>query len=171
MELDKLRELIQIFEQAKICEMELEDEGTRIVLKKAQTVSPIIQQAPVASAPVYAEVPSTPRVETALPKVSSSPSAPEPAEGDAVDDLEGLVTINAPMVGVFYAAPAPGEPPFVRVGDRVEADQTVCIVEAMKLMNEVTAKFPCIIEKILVENAEPVEFGQPLFAVRPVEEE
>jgi len=170
-ELDKLRELIQIFEQSKISEMELEDGGTRIVLKKAQAVSQVIPHAPVVSPPVYVEPPSAPRVETALPKVSSSAPVSEPAEGDAADDLEGLVTINAPMVGVFYAAPAPGEPPFVRVGDRVEADQTVCIVEAMKLMNEVTAKFPCIIEKILVENAEPVEFGQPLFAVRPVEEE
>jgi acetyl-CoA carboxylase biotin carboxyl carrier protein len=72
------------------------------------------------------------------------------------------------MVGTFYTAPAPGEPAFVRVGDTVEENQTVCIVEAMKLMNEVAAKESCVIEKILVENGEPVEFGQPLFAVRPL---
>jgi acetyl-CoA carboxylase biotin carboxyl carrier protein len=75
------------------------------------------------------------------------------------------------MVGVFYAAPAPGEPPFVQPGDTIEAGQTVCIVEAMKLMNEVGAKVPCVIEQVLVENAEPVEFGQPLFSVRPLDEE
>ncbi|NLT61310.1 MAG: acetyl-CoA carboxylase biotin carboxyl carrier protein, partial [Candidatus Hydrogenedentes bacterium] len=80
-----------------------------------------------------------------------------------------LITIDSPMVGVFYAAPAPDKPPFVKPGDAVQEQQTVCIVEAMKLMNEVTAQFPARIVKVLVENGEPVEFGQPLFAVEPLE--
>ena len=73
------------------------------------------------------------------------------------------------MVGVFYAQPSPGDPPFVKPGDLVEVNQTVCIVEAMKLMNEVTAKFKCTIVNVLVESGEPVEYNQPLFAVKPVE--
>jgi acetyl-CoA carboxylase biotin carboxyl carrier protein len=77
--------------------------------------------------------------------------------------------IVAPMVGTFYRAPAPGAPPFVEVGDTVEPGQTVCIVEAMKLMNEITAEEKGIIKKILVENAEPVEYGQPLFLYEPIE--
>ena len=72
------------------------------------------------------------------------------------------------MVGTFYSAPAPGEARFVQEGDQVEDGQTVCIVEAMKLMNEVGATSHCIIEKVLVENGQPVEFGQPLFAIRKV---
>ena len=93
-----------------------------------------------------------------------------PAPGDAapeVDPAGGLPTIDSPMVGTFSLAPAPGEPDFVEVGSRVEEGATVCIVEAMKLMNEVTAKTSCIIEKVLVENGEPIEFGQALFAIRP----
>ncbi|MBN2311119.1 MAG: hypothetical protein JXR94_19235, partial [Candidatus Hydrogenedentes bacterium] len=82
---------------------------------------------------------------------------------------DGLQTIDSPMVGVFYVAPSPGAPPFVEPGSTVAADDTVCIVEAMKLMNEVTAKFPAEIVRVLVENGEPVEFSQPLFAVRPLE--
>ncbi|HPO31198.1 MAG TPA: acetyl-CoA carboxylase biotin carboxyl carrier protein, partial [Candidatus Hydrogenedentes bacterium] len=81
---------------------------------------------------------------------------------------EGLITIDSPMVGTFYDAPGPGEPPFVQPGDTVDAGQVVCIVEAMKIMNEVTAKVPAIVEQVLVRNGEPVEYGQPLFAVRPL---
>ncbi len=170
MDLEKLRELIQIFEAASISELELEDSGSRVVLKKAQPTQ-VVQHIPIAAPmPSYEPTPA-PRTESLLPAGSLTTSSAEPVEEKVSDSLEGLLTINAPMVGVFYAAPAPGEPPFVQVGDRVEADQTVCIVEAMKLMNEVTAKFPCIIERVLVENAEPVEFGQPLFAVRPLEQE
>jgi len=80
----------------------------------------------------------------------------------------GQVTIDSPMVGTFYASSAPGEAPMVLPGDSITKDKTICIVEAMKIMNEVAAKFPCIIERVLVENGEPVEFGQPLFAVRPL---
>jgi acetyl-CoA carboxylase biotin carboxyl carrier protein len=80
----------------------------------------------------------------------------------------GMVTIDSPMVGTFYSASAPGKPAFVLPGDTVEPNQTVCIVEAMKIMNEVVSKLPMIIEKVLVENGEPVEFGQPLFMGRPL---
>jgi acetyl-CoA carboxylase biotin carboxyl carrier protein len=97
-----------------------------------------------------------------------APVAVEPAaEPDPAPEEETYAeVITSPMVGTFYTASAPGEDPFVQEGDQVEDGQTVCIVEAMKLMNEVGAKSNCIIEKVLVENGQPVEFGQPLFTIR-----
>lgn len=154
MDLAKIERLIRILESSSLSEIEIEEEGLRVRLQKPQLIAAAI---PVA-APLTGQVNAVGAPELAVAPVG------EPAEE------EEIPTIDSPMVGTFYAAPAPGEPPFVQVGDRVEVDQTVCIVEAMKLMNEVGAKFPCIIEKLLVENGEPVEFGQSLFAVRPVEQ-
>jgi acetyl-CoA carboxylase biotin carboxyl carrier protein len=112
-----------------------------------------VQTVPVAVAPAKAE--------------PEKPSGKAEKEG-ATFEGEGLATIDSPMVGTFYTAPAPGEPPFLLPGDTVEPGQTVCIVEAMKIMNEVPAKVAAIIEKVLVENGEAVEYGQPLFAIRPL---
>jgi acetyl-CoA carboxylase biotin carboxyl carrier protein len=161
-DLDKLRELIQIFEASEISEIEVEEEGSRILLRKskpAQIVTPASLGVPQGD-PIAAAAP-------AVPQQAPAPEAPPPSEAPEQEEEEQLATIDSPMVGVFYAAPAPGEPPFVQPGDAVEPDDAVCIVEAMKLMNEVTAKQRCTIVKVLVENAEPVEYGQPLFAVRP----
>jgi acetyl-CoA carboxylase biotin carboxyl carrier protein len=144
-----LEALISIFEKSDLTEIEIEEEGRRMRLQKAS--------------PVAIPAPTTVQVPTSV-----QPGATAAEEAPAEDALpDGLITIDSPMVGTFYVAPAPGEEPFVKIGDTVEEKQTVCIVEAMKLMNEVGAKVPCIIEQILVEDAEPVEFGQPLFAVRP----
>ena len=96
-------------------------------------------------------------------------AAPASNGGIAAQAREnGLITIDSPMVGTFYASSSSGKPPFVLPGDTVEPNQTVCIVEAMKVMNEVAAKVPAIIEKVLVGNGEPVEYGQPLFTIRPL---
>jgi acetyl-CoA carboxylase biotin carboxyl carrier protein len=122
-------------------------------LQKAQPIPPAFQPYPYAGPPL--EQPST----VILAEVPETAPVAEP------EDL--LPTIDSPMVGTFYSAPAPGEDIFINVGDSVEEGQTVCIVEAMKLMNEVGAKLACKIVKVLVENGEPVEFGQPLFAVEP----
>lgn len=158
MDLAKLQELIRIFEDSGLSEIEIEEEGHRVCLKKSRgevyTTPTIAVAPPVQPVPVAADQATQP--------FASAPAA----NASETSEADGLVTIDSPMVGVFYAAPAPGEPPFVRPGDNISEDQTVCIVEAMKLMNEVTAKFPAVIEKVLVENGEPVEFGQPLFAVR-----
>lgn len=152
MDLKELKELISLLEDSGLSELEIEEDGRRIRLTK-QTESIMTVPAPVAQAPV----------------VASAPAAASPAEPAAEKSLadEGLVTVDSPMVGTFYACPAPGEPAFVEMGDKVAADQTICIVEAMKIMNEVAAKVAGTIERVLVENGEPVEFGQPLFAIRP----
>lgn len=161
MDFDELRQLIAIFQSSDLSELEIEEAGRRIRLSKAVS-------APAVSPSVYSTVPAVAPIPTgAAPAPPAADQAPlPPAEPDEVD--EGIVTIDSPMVGVFYASPSPGEPPFVSVGDIIEENQTVCIVEAMKLMNEVTAKFRCELVNVLVENGEPVEYNQPLFAVRPV---
>ena len=152
MDFKELQELIRILEDSELTELEIEEDGRRIRLHKAVPVTP-----PVAMAP--------------MPPASDSPVPENPSVDDSAetDDTLGLATIDAPMVGTFYSAPSPGEDPFVRPGDRFEENQIVCIVEAMKLMNEVGAKSTGIIEKVLVENGQPVEFGQPLFAIRDLE--
>ncbi len=153
MDLEKLKELIQIFEESGLSELEIEEQGSRARLQKPSAHAPVSHSVPVMA-----------------PPPAEAPAAPAPAgSADAAAAAESeLPTIDSPMVGTYYSAPAPGESAFVAPGDRVDEGQTVCIVEAMKLMNEVGAKFSCVIERVLVENGQPVEFGQPLFAVRPL---
>ena len=160
MDIDKLRDLIRILENSSLSEIEIEEGGHRIKLKKP---SPEL----VASSHVVQAVPHT--SDQQAPQLAHSGQESFESSGEEGGEDEDLVTVDSPMVGVFYSAPAPGDPPYVKPGDSVEANQTICIVEAMKLMNEVTAKFSGHIVKCLVENGEPVEFGQPLFAVRPLE--
>jgi acetyl-CoA carboxylase biotin carboxyl carrier protein len=165
MDIEKLQELIRIFEASDLCEMEIEEEGRRMLLRK---MSPHGSSAGPGA--VLATVHQLTPV-AAPPPISVEPAQTPPANSvpNTAEEPDKSVTINCPMVGVFYAAHAPTEQPFVRLGETVEENQTICIVEAMKLMNEVTAKFPAVIEQVLVENGEPVEYGQPLFLVRPIE--
>lgn len=169
MDLDQLRELIEVFESSDIAEIEIEEEGRRICLKKAAAPAMAPFHGHAMAPPPFAYEHGVSPVAPAAPSAARTPTSPEPAQPAARSEDDGLLTINSPIVGVFYGAPAPGEPPFVSVGDEVEEGQTICIVEAMKLMNEITAEFPCVVEDILVENAEPVEFGQPLFSVRRID--
>jgi acetyl-CoA carboxylase biotin carboxyl carrier protein len=153
-DLNEVKELIRLLEESQLTEIEIEDDDRRIRLSK-QT-----------GAPAYTHIP------VAAPAPAAAAPVPEPAAQEAAPEEgalpPGTHTIDSPMVGTFYASPAPGDPPFVLPGQRVEAETTVCIVEAMKIMNEVVAHESCIIEQVLVENGQPVEFGQPLFAVRRV---
>ncbi len=155
MDVNELKELIEIFESTELTKLELEEEGRRILFQKNAPGS-------AASTPISMVMPSEAH---AFQPVAAAP-APE-AEAASEEETYAEV-ITSPMVGTFYSAPAPGEDSFVQEGDQVEDGQTVCIVEAMKLMNEVGAKSNCVIEKVLVENGQPVEFGQPLFAIRHV---
>lgn len=154
MDINEIKELINLLEESRLSELEIEEEGRRIRLtKQTETL--------VAHMPVHAPV-AAPAPLAAPAHQAASETKGEPSLAD-----QGLISVNSPMVGTFYLCPAPGEPPFVEPGDRITADQTVCIVEAMKIMNEVAAKTAGIVERILVESGEPVEFGQPLFAIRP----
>ena len=152
MDFKELKELIEIFEATELSEIEIEEDGRRMRLQKTPAGG-TGNVSIVSSGPGFADSP-------AMPVSTEQPARTEPEEPKYAN------TIDSPMVGTFYVAPAPGEPPFVKEGDQVSEGTTVCIVEAMKLMNEVGAKANCVIEKVLIENGEPVEFGQPLFAIR-----
>jgi len=151
---NELRELVDALNQTDIAELQLKSSEFELTLRKPSALQPdvVMSAAPVApAAPVAAAAPPPP--ETAAPAASVVDSS--------------LVEITAPMVGTFYRSPAPEEAMFVEVGDRIQSGQTVCIIEAMKLMNELEAEVSGEIVDILVENAEPVEFGQALMRVRP----
>jgi acetyl-CoA carboxylase biotin carboxyl carrier protein len=115
-------------------------------------------QAVVVAAPGAAAGASPPPAAVAVPSAPVAPAAPPPSN---------LVEIKSPMVGTFYASPEPGAAPYVKVGSRVAQGQVVCIIEAMKIMNEIEAEVSGMIREVLVDNAHPVEFGQPLFRVDP----
>jgi acetyl-CoA carboxylase biotin carboxyl carrier protein len=161
-DLEKLKQLIEILEESGLSELEMEEEGSRIRLQKPNAApAPLPVAPPVHIAPPQASA-------SAADPIDDAPVSASQAAKDAIVD-DGLVTIDAPMVGVFYSSPSPEDDAFVKPGDQISVDQTICIVEAMKLMNEVTSKIRGEIVRVLVDNAEPVEFGQPLFAVRPLD--
>ena len=150
MDLRKLKTLIDLVAESGISELEVTEENDKVrIVNKVQTVT-------VASAPVVAAAPAP-----APAAPAAAPAAPAAAEEPAVTGTP----ITSPMVGTFYRAPNPGAEPFVKVGDRVEIGQTLCIIEAMKLLNEIEAETAGVIKEICVENAQPVEFGQPLFII------
>jgi acetyl-CoA carboxylase biotin carboxyl carrier protein len=154
MDIKDIKTLIKVVTDTDISEFEMETEEERIVIKRGST--PEYVQMP---APAYAPVPAAP---AAAAPAAAATSAAEPAPAVVNDKHE---TINSPIVGTFYAAPSPESDPYVKVGDIVEAGQTLCIVEAMKLMNEIEAEFKCKIVEFAKNNAQPVEFGDALFIV------
>lgn len=144
MDLRKLKTLIDLVAESGIAELEItEGEGKVRIVKFSQTVQPVAYapEAAPAAAPVAAAV---------------APAAPAAPVGH---------TVKAPMVGTFYRAPNPGASPFVEVGQSVKEGEPICIIEAMKLLNEIEADKSGVIKEILVENGEPVEYGQPLFVI------
>lgn len=170
MELRELKELIQALHESDVAELCLEDltNGTKLTLRKAVAVTSMEARAGEAATPV-ADVAQPSSIGTSTAVVGAAPETPQ-AEIDNASTPEAFaddrhVIITAPMVGVFYRAPAPDADPYVRTGDIVEQGQPLCIIEAMKLMNEIESEVRGRIVKIFVENAEPVEYGQPLFAV------
>ncbi len=144
-DLDWVRRLIEMLDESDVDTLELSRLGTRIVLSKSP---------PVTARLALADPPS---VDAGLPAPTEPVARTEPEED--------LVEIHSPMVGTFYRAPAPDAPPYVEVGDRVNEGQTVCILEAMKLMNELESEVAGVIRQIPAQDAEPVEYGQVLFRV------
>jgi len=156
----RLKRLIRMVEDSDIDELEIDRPFGRIRITKrraADAPAVTVAAAAPAVAPGPAAVPATP-----APAATAVADAPAPAERDP-----GLVAIAAPMVGTFYSAPAPGAKPYVAVGDRVSVGQVVCIVEAMKLMNEVQSEVSGTVREIRAENGQAVEYGQELFLVAP----
>jgi acetyl-CoA carboxylase biotin carboxyl carrier protein len=161
----EIKELVEFLIEKDVTEFELERGDVKMRIKRGQQVQ-LIQApaAPMMAAPVLASA-SVPMAGSAAapaaPIATPGPSAPAaPAEE------EGLHNVKSPIVGTFYESPSPGAPPFIKPGDHVAAGQVLCIVEAMKLMNEIESDVAGEVVKMLVANGQPVEYGQPLFAIR-----
>lgn len=162
LKIQDIRELIKAIDQSSIEEFKYEQDGTKITMRKERQ---IIEQVPqvVQHAPV--QIPQQ-VVTTVQPQVENSVQKEVKQEAPVVK-ASNLHKITSPMVGTFYSSPSPDSAPYVKVGDQVKSDSVVCIVEAMKLMNEIEAEIKGEIVEILVENGQLVEYGQELFLVKP----
>lgn len=156
---DELRELVEFLKEQGIAEFELEREGFKVRIKRA------VEQSVSAVQFVPAPLPTVPQAMPA-PAVGA-PTASEPSKTEVKDEAEGLQTVKSPIVGTFYESPSPGSPAFVKPGDQIQVGQVLCIIEAMKLMNEIESEYAGEVMKRLVSNGQPVEYGQPLFLIRP----
>jgi acetyl-CoA carboxylase biotin carboxyl carrier protein len=158
----ELKELIDFLVEKDITEFELERGDLKVRVKRGSEpiVVPVAAPAaaPVLSAPAAVPVAAAP---SATPQAAPAAAPAEPAEEP------GLHIVKSPIVGTYYESPSPGSPPFIKVGDTVSAGQVLCIVEAMKLMNEIESDVAGEVVKILVTNNQPIEYGQSLFAIRP----
>jgi acetyl-CoA carboxylase biotin carboxyl carrier protein len=166
LKIHEIREIIKLIDQSSINEFNLETEGAKVTLKKSAGTETVVVSQPVAQAPVAAPVAVAP-VAAAPVAAPVAAEAPKAAPAAAASDDANLHKIVSPMVGTFYSSPEPGKPPYVQAGDKVNASKVVCIVEAMKLFNEIEAEVNGEIVKVLVEDGQLVEYGQPLFLVKP----
>ena len=154
MEFEDIERILELVRQHDLAEFEVESGGMKLRIRKASAAFPMPPAMPPAAAPA--------------PHVQPHAPAPVPSEPDAsLSDEESveLAVVKSPIVGTFYRCSAPGAKPFVELGQAVKAGETVCIIEAMKLLNEIDADASGVIQQILVENGQPVEFGQPLFII------
>src|SRR5699024_4613801 len=157
MNFKEIKELIEILDQSSLTEINIEDKGNIVNLKKEKETEIITQK--VSQQKMQQEEPQ----QSDNPIQSTHKSSEEGSDAQEKDNIE---TINAPMVGTFYKSPSPEESPYVQVGDAVSNESTVCILEAMKLFNEIQAEVTGEIAEILVEDGQMVEYGQPLFKVK-----
>lgn len=164
MTLDDIRELIKLAAETGVSELEVQRGDNRVRIRlsfpaEPGSTAPIYHPVPMAAAPGA----PTPAPPTATPSIGSrsgeKPSGPP---------SDGTVLVKSPIVGTFYECSAPGTPPFVRIGEMVQPGKVLCIIESMKLMNEIEAEVAGILEAKLVPNAKPVEYGEALFVIRPV---
>jgi acetyl-CoA carboxylase biotin carboxyl carrier protein len=156
LKIQEIRELIKLIDKSTITEFEYEEDGAKVTLKKALQNVEVVQPAPVQQA--AAEVVTSP--------VQAELNQPIVTEKAITTTQENLHKIESPMVGTFYSSPSPDAASYVKVGDKVSKDSVVCIVEAMKLFNEIEAEVNGEIVEILVENGQLIEYGQPLFLVK-----
>ncbi|MCS7314033.1 MAG: acetyl-CoA carboxylase biotin carboxyl carrier protein [Bryobacterales bacterium] len=176
MTIEEIRELIKVVAETGISELEVQRGENRVRIRRTPEINahnitlpasfPVAAQAP----PPNVALPEVP-VPTAAPAAAPAPTAkhaPSAAEPPEIAADASLVYVKSPIVGTFYEAPSPGAPPFVQVGDTVKPGQVLCIIESMKLMNEIEAEIAGVIVNRLVENAQPVEYGEALFAIRPL---
>jgi acetyl-CoA carboxylase biotin carboxyl carrier protein len=163
----ELKELIEFLIEKDIAEFELERGDVKVRIKRGGADSPAAGEPRYIAVPPAHQAPaSTLPAVPAAHSAPASPTAAPPAGTVESEEEAGLHVIKSPIVGTFYAAASPGAPPFVKIGDAVTIGQVLCIIEAMKLMNEIESDYAGELVKTYVTNAQPVEYGQPLFAVR-----
>ncbi len=144
MELEDLKGLIELLKETDITELLVEKDGTKVKIKREKIFSSL-------------EIPA-----------QKAPAIQETIIKEAEDETQRLITVTSPIVGTFYRSPSPDAPSFVEAGMRIKKGQVLCIIEAMKLMNEIESETDGIVVKALVENGQPVEYGEPLFLIEPV---
>ncbi|MGG9961303.1 acetyl-CoA carboxylase biotin carboxyl carrier protein [Ferruginibacter sp. SUN106] len=157
MDIKQIQELVKLINKTNIGEITIEEEGVKITVK--QKKDPVQHIVANAGAPVYSAPPPA--------QAPAAAAAPPPAAKPAEPKADNLITIKSPMIGTFYRQSGPGKPIFASVGDEVTVGKVVCIIEAMKLFNEIESEVKGKIVKVLVEDASPVEYDQPLFLVDP----
>lgn len=151
----ELKDLIEFLIEKDVSEFELERGDVKVRIKRTPAATPV-------SVVVQGSTPAP----TALPVQTAASSVAIPPAASTEDRDDGLQIVKSPIVGTYYESPSPGSPPFIKVGDVVAQGQALCIIEAMKLMNEIESDYAGEVAKILVKNGQPVEYGQPLFAIR-----
>ena len=159
MDLKQIHELIKIINKSNIGEISIEDKDGKVTIKQKEEPAVTVTAAP--SHQVYTTAPAP---VAALAPAAAAPAAPAPAPAPKADNL---ITIKSPMIGTFYRRPSPDKPIFAEIGTEVAPGKVVCIIEAMKLFNEIESEVSGTIVKILVDDASPVEYDQPLFLVEP----
>ena len=158
MDIKQIQELVKLINKTSIGEISIEENGTKITIK--QKNDPVQNIIATTAAPAYAPAaPVAPAPTAAAPAAPSAPAAPK---------ADNLITIKSPMIGTFYRQSGPGKPIFANVGDEINPGKVVCIIEAMKLFNEIESEVKGRIVKVLVDDASPVEYDQPLFLVEPI---
>jgi len=159
-----VKKLIEMLDESTVDSIEISsDKGFKVRLSK----SPVQRGAVSVAAPVALPAMLPPVVEPRSTPAAGTPAVEAPPSERSDGASAGMLEVKSPMVGTFYSAPEPGADPYVKVGSRVSAGQTVCIIEAMKIMNEIEAEFGGVVREVLVENSQAVEFGQALFRVDP----
>jgi acetyl-CoA carboxylase biotin carboxyl carrier protein len=160
MDFKQVQELIRLINKSNIGEISVEEKGFKIVIKQKQDIVTQVMAAP----PVYASAPPPPAM-TAPPPVAAAAEKTKSAATETA--ASNLITIKSPMIGTFYRRAAPDKPLFAEVGDEIAPGKVLCIIEAMKLFNEIESEVKGKVVKILVDDASPVEYDQPLFLVEP----
>lgn len=162
MDIKQIQELIKFVSRSGVNEVAIEQENFKITIKTNQTPTVVHATVPAQVAPVAVQAP------VAVTPQAVAPAAETKTSGAVAEDTSKYITIKSPMIGTFYRSASPDKPFFVNVGDEVAVGKVICIVEAMKLFNEIESEVSGRIVKVLVDNASPVEYDQPLFLVEPM---
>lgn len=156
MDLKKIKQIVSLVSESGVHEVEVEQDGFKIRVTRSAPISESTAPLHIPVNPPVAAPQTTPAAAAPIETPQPASNTPTPSSG---------TTIKSPIVGTYYSSPSPNDPAFVKVGDRIEKGQTLCIIEAMKIMNEIESEHSGVIKEILVDNAQPVEFDQPLFVI------